>query len=99
MLLSAAMDEVRLDLFHGLFALHPPTDGPPRLSRQPNAPTTVPDPSTGRDLKIATVDIGSAAICPDCQTAGAGGYISFVSDLRMAYACPACQRLVWVPGV
>jgi len=98
MLLSAAMDEVSLDPFHGLFDRHSPIDGVPRLSRHPNAPATVPDPVTGRHLRIATVDIGSAAICPDCRTPGVGGHISFVSDLRMAYACPACQRLVWVPG-
>jgi hypothetical protein len=92
------MNEVRLDLFHGLFAWHPPTDGRHRVSRHANAPTSVPDPATGRNLQIATVDVGSTAICPDCRAQGEGGFVSFVADLRMAYACPACQRLVWVPG-
>ena len=92
------MDEVSREPFHGLFACHSPIDGMPRLSRHPNAPATVPDPVTGHGLRIATVDIGSAAICPGCRTPGVGGHISFVSDLRMAYACPACQRLVWVSG-
>jgi len=92
------MEEAPPDPFHGLFARHLSTDGVPRLSRQPDAPATVPDPATGRDLRIATVDLGSTAICPDCRMPGVGGHISFVSDLRMAYACPACLRLVWVPG-
>ena len=92
------MNETRVDPFHGLFAWHPEADGVPRLSRHPDAPATLPDPATGLSLRIATVDTGPAAICPDCRTRGVGGHISFVSDLRMAYACPACLRLVWVPG-
>jgi len=98
MLLSAAMDTARLDLYHGLFSWHPSSDGQGKLSRRTDAPQSVPDPDTGRHLAIATVDVGSSAICPDCQAPGEGGFISFVADLRMAYACPACQRLVWVPG-
>lgn len=92
------MEEAPPDPFHGLFARQLSTDGVPRLSRQPDAPATVPDPATGRGLRIATVDLGSTAICPGCRMPGVGGHISFVSDLRMAYACPACLRLVWVPG-
>ena len=99
MLPSAAMNgRDRTDLFHGVFAWHPSVDGRPRLSRRADAPGTVPDPDTGRRLRIATVDLGSVAICPECRSHGDGGFISFVEDLRMAYACPACQRLVWTLG-
>jgi len=45
------------------------------------------------------VDVGTPAICPECRSRGEGGFVSFVSDLRMVYACPACRRLVWMPGV
>jgi hypothetical protein len=30
--------------------------------------------------------------------AGAGGFVSFEADLRMAYACPECRELVWLSG-
>jgi hypothetical protein len=29
---------------------------------------------------------------------GGGGYVSFVSDLRLAFACPSCRTLVWIAG-
>lgn len=98
MLLSAPMNSARPDLFHGLFAWHPTSEGPGKLIRRTDAPQSVPDPDTGHHLAIATVDVGSSAICPDCQAPGEGGFVSFVADLRMAYACPACQRFVWVAG-
>jgi hypothetical protein len=41
---------------------------------------------------------GRPAICPSCATQGHGGFVSFVGDLRMAYACPACLCLIWVQG-
>lgn len=89
---------VRTDLFNGLFAWHPSPDGQARLSRHPDAPRSVPDPDTGRHLQIATVDVGSMAICPECRSQGEGGFVSFEADLRMVYACPQCRRLVWMPG-
>jgi hypothetical protein len=49
-------------------------------------------------LKVATLDASSPAICPSCETTAKGGFVSFVQDLRLAYACPSCQQLVWLPG-
>ncbi len=99
MLVSAAMDTgVGCDYFDLHFAHHASPGGLARLSRRPDAPSTVPDPDTGRGLQIATVDVGSLAICPECRSHGEGGFVSFVSDLRMVYACPECRRLVWMPG-
>jgi hypothetical protein len=37
-------------------------------------------------------------VCPACTQLGAGGYVSFVADLRMAFACPSCRKLVWIAG-
>jgi len=85
-------------LFHGLFTWHPDPNGGSRLARHPEAPSAIPDPSTGRHLQIATVDIGASAICPECDRQALGGYISFVSDLRVVYACPECRRMVWING-
>jgi hypothetical protein len=67
-----------------------------QLSRKHDAPAVITDPS-GRTLKVATVDTASA-ICPSCDSAGRGAYLSFVQDLRMAYACPSCSAFVWLPG-
>jgi hypothetical protein len=47
---------------------------------------------------VATLDAAAAAICPSCEGRGRGGFVSFVGDLRMAYACPQCLKLVWLPG-
>jgi hypothetical protein len=87
-----------LDLFHGFFTWQPRADGGRRLLQHPTAPTALPDPVTGLHLQIATVDIGSTAICPECDRRAEGGFISFVSDLRVVYACPECCRLVWING-
>ena len=92
------MDSVRTDPFHGVFAWHPAGPGQARLSRHPSAPSSLPDPHTGRALRIETVDVAASATCPGCASQGSGGYISFVADLRMVYACPACRQLVWVNG-
>lgn len=67
------------------------------LARHPAAPPTLPDPKTGRALRIATVEI-SGAICPACERRGKGGFVSFVADLRMVFACPHCFDLVWIEG-
>ena len=60
--------------------------------------STVPCPQTGRPLEVATVEVTDRAVCPACTQLGPGGYVSFVSDLRLAFACPSCRRLVWIAG-
>jgi len=89
---------VRTDLFHGLFRWHAASVGPAHVSRHDAAPRTVPDPESGRQLRIASLEVTDRSICPACAQLGAGGYVSFVSDLRLAYACPSCRTLVWLPG-
>jgi len=90
--------ESRTDLFHGLFVLNGGGKGPDTLARHAAAPRTVPDPETGRMLKVASLELSDRAVCPACTQSGAGGYISFESDLRLAFACPSCRQLVWVAG-
>ena len=85
-------------LYHGLFKWHANTGGQPRLSRCDTAPAAIPCPTTGRPLCIATVDADALAICPACSNHGHGGFVSFVGDLRMAYACPQCRVLIWLAG-
>jgi hypothetical protein len=89
---------MRQDPYHGVFAFVVGGDGGHRLYRHPEPPTAIPDPRTGRALKIATVEESRAAICPSCATRAQGGFISFEADLRMVYACPVCQQLVWLHG-
>ena len=86
-------------LYHGLFHRHADRDRPARLSRHEAPPAAIPCPTTGRPLRIATIDADTIAICPACALPGVGGFVSFVGDLRMAYACPECRQLVWVQGV
>jgi hypothetical protein len=75
-------------------------DGEPRLVPIPSpASHSIPCPSTGRALKVATIDAAAQAICPSCLQNGRGAFVSFVSDLRMAYACPRCEQFVWVAAV
>ena len=81
------------DPFHGLF-IH---SGDQQLGRHPQQPLTLKDPKTGRPLAIATVEL-SGAICPSCDRRGHGGFVSFVADLRMVFACPHCRSLVWISG-
>ena len=88
----------RTDLFHGLFRWHPAHTGTGHITRHDAAPRTVPDPQSGIMIKVASVEVTDRAICPACAHLGAGGFVSFVSDLRLAYACPACRQLVWLPG-
>ena len=61
-------------------------------------PETIPCPDTGRALRVASIDAQAPAICPSCSTHGRGAFVSFVDDLRMAYACPQCRELVWLAG-
>jgi hypothetical protein len=90
-------DAMPSELYHGVFSLEPLADGQHRLARHPSAPMMMPDPH-GRLLHIATVDSKASAICPSCETPGQGGFVSFVQDLRLVYACPSCRQLVWLQG-
>jgi hypothetical protein len=89
----------KTDLYHGLFRRYTAHDGQPCLSRHEAGPPVIPCPTTGRPLTVSTVDAGSQAICPKCECHGRGGFVSFVGDLRMAYACPGCGDFVWLAGV
>jgi hypothetical protein len=91
------MPTPRSDLFHGVFKWHALADGPARLTRQPSAPASIPDPD-GRPRRISTIQANTRAICPACATVADGGYVSFEDDLRIAYACPQCCQLVWIRG-
>jgi hypothetical protein len=93
----ADLTVVRKVPFHGLFQLEQLPNGQTQLSRHVDAPASIPGPE-GRLLRIATVDAKAQAICPSCATAARGGFVSFVQDLRLAYACPSCQKLVWLNG-
>ena len=84
--------------FHGLFELRVTSHGRPHVASTPSAPTSIPDPQTGRPLKVASVEVSERSVCPACTQLGAGGYVSFVSDLRLAFACPSCRTLVWMAG-
>jgi len=88
----------RSDIFHGLFVLRARDAGGVRLESNAAAPATIPDPETGRPLKIASVELSDRGICPSCTQLGTGGYVSFVADMRLAFACPSCLTLVWVAG-
>jgi hypothetical protein len=87
------------DPYLGVFALTPALDGGHLLTRHPEPPLAIPDPRTGRQLKIATVELSSVAICPSCSGRAPGGFVTFVADARMVYACPACRKLVWLESV
>ena len=87
---------LQADPFHGLFARQL-ANGGPKLSRTAINVTTLPDPDTGRELRIATVEV-SGAICPACSQRGEAGFVSFVSDLRLAFACPHCGEFIWIAG-
>ena len=86
-------------LYHGLFRWDGGGGGRgPRVVRESRGPATIPCPTTGRQLRVATLEADTAAICPSCAMHGHGGYVSFDGDLRMAYACPQCRQLVWLQG-
>jgi hypothetical protein len=67
------------------------SEGRSRLTRHPEDPSSLPDPATGRALRISTVEV-AGAICPSCDERSEGGFVSFEADLRMVYA------LSGVPG-
>jgi hypothetical protein len=89
----------RTDLYHGLFRWHTGGDGRACVSRHSSSPASIPCPTTGRSLHVATLEADAHAICPSCERHGRGGFVSFVGDLRMAYACPLCLQLIWLSGV
>jgi hypothetical protein len=89
---------VRTDLYHGLFRWERTASGQTRLSQHPEAPASIPDPESGWLLRVATLDARAQGICPVCTATEQGGYVSFVQDLRLAYACPSCEQLVWLKG-
>ncbi len=86
------------DPYCGLFVREPDISGRARLSKRADAPAAIPDPVSGRMLRIATIEGHSSAICPSCETHADGGFVSFHADLRLAYACPGCEELVWLKG-
>ena len=86
------------DLYYGLFRRETGSDGQLRILRTSGMPTSIPCPTTGRQLRVATVEADATAICPSCANRGRGGFVSFEGDLRMAYACPKCGQFVWVAG-
>jgi hypothetical protein len=92
------MPTPRTDPFHGLFTLHAGQNGSARLVSSAHGPRTVPDPETGQPLTIASLELSDRSVCPVCRRSGTGGYVSFVADLRLAFACPSCRKLVWVAG-
>jgi hypothetical protein len=92
------MPNYNANLYHGLFQRSSGTDGEARLSRVATTPAMLPCPTTGRPLRIATIEANTMAICPACANYGQGGFVSFVGDLRMAYACPQCREFIWLAG-
>lgn len=89
-----------VDIFYGLFERQAETGRSAETLGvcKGSKPRTVPDPHTGRPLQVASVEVSDRSVCPACAQLGAGGYVSFVSDLRIAFACPNCRKLVWVSG-
>ena len=92
------MDTLRTDLFHGLFAFLPGAHGPGRLASNAAAPSAIPDPDTGRPVRVASVELSDRGVCPACTQLVPGGYVTFVSDLRLAFACSHCRKLTWIAG-
>jgi hypothetical protein len=91
------MDSLPSTLFYGLFELRVEGRGA-RVASSAVAPRAIPDPQTGRPLKVASLEVSERGVCPACTQLGAGGYVSFEADLRLAFACPSCRKLVWIAG-
>ena len=83
-----------------LASLRPvPVEGRARLAGIAVPPQSLPDPKTGRATSIATGEIaGAARLVGLLEERSEGGFVSFVADLRMVYACPQCEALVWMRG-
>jgi hypothetical protein len=87
--------------FHSLFEWQVQPDGAAQklvVRKQMTARRSVPCPETGRLLTVASVEVSQSSVCPACTQLGAGGYVSFVGDLRLAFACPSCCKLIWIAG-
>jgi hypothetical protein len=92
------MNSARTDLYFGIFEWQS-SNGIARVSRRnPSPPAAIPDPRTGHQLHISTVQASTPAICPACSCHAHGGFVSFEDDLRIAYACPRCKQLIWIRG-
>ncbi len=62
------------------------------------APSTIPCPTTGVHLSITGVDAGLAT-CPSCEVrTDSATFVAVVEDLRLLFACPACQQVTWLSG-
>ena len=86
------------DMFYGLFEWKQQAQGAARLMSSASAPRAIPCPDTGRPLKVASLEVSDRSVCPACAQLGAGGYVTFESDLRLAFVCPTCRKLVWIAG-
>lgn len=92
------MSQSRTDLYFGIFKWQT-VDGAAHVSpRTEPPPVSVPDPETGRQLRISTIQADTPAICPSCSCHAHGGFVSFEDDMRIAYACPRCKELIWMRG-
>jgi hypothetical protein len=89
--------QTHTDLFFGLFELRHASGGA-HVTSSAQAPGHVPDPQTGRPLKVASLEVSERGVCPACTQPGTGGYVSFVADMRLAFACPSGEKLIWLAG-
>ncbi len=92
------MNSPRTDLYFGLFEWRSSNGIAAVTGRTPSPPVAIPDPRTGRNLRISTIQASTPAICPACSCHADGGFVTFEDDLRIAYACPRCQKLIWIRG-
>ena len=62
------------------------------------SPSTIPCPATGVRLSITGVDAGLAT-CPSCEVrTESATFVAVLEDLRLLFACPACQQVTWLSG-
>ncbi len=92
------MSRARTDLYFGLFEWQSFGGSARVTAASVPPPSFVPDPRTGRHLRISTIQASTPAICPVCSCHAHGGFVTFEDDMRIAYACPACRELVWIKG-
>ncbi|HEY3157581.1 MAG TPA: hypothetical protein VGJ78_01360 [Vicinamibacterales bacterium] len=55
-------------------------------------------PATRGRAAWRALELSERTVCPACAQLGAGVYVSFESDMRLAFACPSCRKLVWIAG-